>query len=229
MPEQFSEVAESEAEGKVKTIFEDVRVTTGISSVGELFCRLAPYPWFLQLAWTNLKPNASIAYFYRAARDLELVALGHGTQGADPGLEFRARQLMVTGALRAGINGQVPKMNWLSPEDRRIVAPTSIEGDPRITADESVSSTTVSREQQAQSQELRRKAAMFVENLPYRMEISATACRQAGLREEQIEIIRRIIESSWQILPVILVGMGERGSAEGGMAKVGRQAAAAAG
>ena len=229
--EELSEVAESEAEGKVRAIFEDVRSTMGIPSVGALFRRLAAYPWFLQLAWTNLKPNASVAYFYRAVAELEAATLGHGhgSKVKDPHVEYQARLFMVTGALRAGTNGQVPKMNWLSAEDRRITAPTVIAPEVLDTSDEVLASTTASAEVKAQAEDLRRKVAMSVENLPYRMEISATACRQAGLREDQIETVKRIIDSSWWILPEILVAMAEKGSAHTDTGEVGRREAVAAG
>jgi len=202
---EISRVAESEADGKVKAVFDEIRNTLGVSTVGSLFEELAVYPWYLQLAWRNLKPNASTAYFHRIARELEEMALKSAggrrrrlddsadISPAEARLDLDGKLLTATAALRYGTNGQLPKMLWLSAADKQILSPAP---PATVPADEPEPS-----EESKAAVELRRHAALCAESLPYRMEISATACRQSGLSEDEIDAVRAIIAFSWDRLP----------------------------
>jgi hypothetical protein len=218
------ETPEAEAEGKVKAVFDDVKSTLGMPSVGLLFRQLAVYPWFLQLAWRNLKPNASIVYFRRMSsevRDLALQLAGGSrsrTTSADAYLssldallDIYARLLLATAALRSGVNGQVPKMSWISPDDKRTI--DSREAANGAVTQQQLNSALASAGAgvesdsvlEARAAELRERAAVMAEALPYRMEVSATSCRQAGLTEDQIDAVRNILDSTWRALPRALV------------------------
>jgi len=158
--------------------------------------------------------------------------------------------LLVTGLLRAGTNGQIPKMNMISAEDKRIVAarqPVSTiefaELDSQIIdskhetslaetyADTRVSSGQLDFSVLAASStafgqvwaavkpamaspgvdravaHLRTITIDATEAMPFRMEISATACRQSGLSEDQIDAVRRIINDAWVDLPRIILAI----------------------
>ncbi len=138
-----AEVDENAVEGKVKAVFDDIKTTLAIPTVGQVFRRLAVYPWFLQLAWRNLKPNCQIAYFQRTVDELLQSAVDalqvqqQPLSDVAPGTEDSAgfgkavstlltvevRLLLATAALRAGTNGQLPKMNLLSGDEKKPVRP----------------------------------------------------------------------------------------------------------
>jgi len=206
----FPRVAEADATGKVQAAFVDIKTTLGVAAVGRLFEELAVYPWFLQLAWRNLKPNASTAYFHRIARELEDMGVRTAgrrrhratNEGADVSplearLDLDAKLLTSAAALRYGTNGQLPKMLWLAPSDKQTVAPTKIDIMP---ADE-----PEPVEENKLAIELRRHAGLCAESLPYRMEISATACRQSGLSEDDIDAVRAIVNAAWDRQPRALL------------------------
>ena len=252
------EVRESEAEGKVKAVFEDVKTTLGSPTVGLLFRRLAVYPWYLQLAWRNLKPNVTIHYFNvsadsirRAAADAVETRVGP-LAGPAPGAAFQnavqlfreldPKLLMVTGLLRAGTNGQVPTMNMITAAEKRIVPSRrfafdseliEVSGETGATGqaliDEiyidsgispgqldlsvlAASTDTLSNVWQAvkpavtgpeaerAALHLRAMAANATEAMPFRMEISATASRQSGLSEDQIDSVTQIVADAWSSL-----------------------------
>ncbi len=130
------EVEEAAAEGKVKSVFDDIRETLQTPTVGSLFRRLAVYPWYLQVAWRNLKPNASTVYFHRVAGELKEYALSAMTGAPAPAfapknfgfsvnafLDLDSKMLVAAAALAAGSNGQLPKLHLLAPEDMQIFAP----------------------------------------------------------------------------------------------------------
>jgi hypothetical protein len=217
----IEDVPEAEAEGRVKAIFDDVRATLGVPSVGLVFRQLAVYPWFLQLAWRNLKPNVGIAYYQRASADLRdhslhlagssrTRLLEDGAKSAQ--LDMYARMLLATAALRAGLHGQVPKLRWISAEDKRVLDPPA--PDPSVTQEQlnavlaaAAQSLRDHRDLEAYALELRERAAILAEALPYRMEISATACRQAGLTEPQIDAVKQVLDGTWASLPRAMLAL----------------------
>lgn len=214
---EFAEVAESEADGKIKVIFADMCATFGEPTVGPLFRRLAVYPWYLQLAWRNLKPNASTTYFHRMEAELEDIAdagrsrnRDHDSDGALSRLHAHSKRLMSTAALRVGTNGQAPKMTWLSAADTQSIAPSppTQTNAPGVAWDDMPIETGEAFE--ARIAQIRRAAAMAAESLPYRMEISSTACRQSGLTEDQIDAVRRIIDDAWYWEPRALATIATR-------------------
>jgi hypothetical protein len=257
---------ESDAEGKVKAVFEDIKLTLNTPAVGLLFRRLAVYPWYLELAWRNLKPNAAIYFFDRSADKIrraasEAMSAPVSTPvrtASDAGLasavqvfhDLNPKLLLVTGLLRAGTNGQVPKMNIISGDDNRIIPvrqPVSnkefaeleskivdskhepsvadVYRDAGISADQidfsvlAASSTAFASiwaeakpameraEVDSAVAHLRTITVDATEAMPFRMEISATACRQSGLSEDQIDTVRRIIDRAWVNLPRLILAM----------------------
>jgi hypothetical protein len=267
------EVGEAEAQGKIKSIYEDIKATLRMPLVDVLFRTLAAYPWYLELAWRNLKPNVSIRYFERSADELRTTAAEFAASALESAKAARessllaglsdteqaaVRQtvamfhysdpklLLATGALRAGINGQLPKTRLLSMEDKRPI-PTGIPANigeiatvnvetappevrsifadmertlaaPVITTDYRALARWPSVLQAAWSflkpfatspdfregeQLLASQAREAVEALPFRMEISATAARQAGLSEAEIDEVRRLLNEFWALLPGI--------------------------
>ncbi len=269
------EVREYEADGKVGAVFEDIRSTLHSPTVGQLFRRLAVYPWYLQLAWRNLKPNAAICFFDRSAADIRRAAaegVAHSAglpAGVKPDADLvsaaqvfydlDAKLLLITGLLRAGTNGQVPKMNMIGPDDKRSVsagqAPSGkqfAELDARIfdakqdTSIDDVYTGTGIASGQLDFSVLSAASSAFAqvwdavrpvmespsiedsvahlrtitigstEAMPFRMEISATACRQSGLSEDQIDGVRRIINDAWLNLPRLTLAMAAMHGAAGG-------------
>lgn len=254
----------------MKTVFGDIRSTLGVPMVGLLFRRLAVYPWYLELAWRNLKPNASTVFFHRVADDLRNSAsespstgdaaprprdaihglpAGFGTLLAAL-LDAEPKVLLAAGALRAGSNGQLPKMNLISSRDRQVVVLPTVQTsteiqqarDETVTAEELSLLDSLTRtgewtrdsdmaglmawprefsgawsmvaermkgpELDRRAAELQRRVDMAVEALPFRMEISATACRQAGLGEDQIDQVRAIVNQAFAVLPRSLLALG---------------------
>lgn len=207
---EFPRVAEQQAEGKVKATFEDIKLTLGVGAVGRLFEELAPHPTFLSLAWRNLKPNASTVYFHRIAGELSEIAsksVGgerrHRTEAdadvtpADARIDLESKLLVSAAALRYGTNGQVPKMLWLAASDKRTVTPKLATASP---AEEPVPEADGKA-----CWDLRQRAGLMVESLPFRMEISATACRQSGLTEDEFDVIRLILRAAWVRIPCTLL------------------------
>lgn len=196
-----AEVTESDATGKVETLFAGIRSTLGVASVGRLFRRLAVYPWYLELAWRNLEHNASTAYFHRMAKELEDLAAGGRSPDSDSGgaMRVNAVMLMTAAALSAGANGQVPKMSLLSPADKQRVQPDIPVHDSAISeTDSDLAAAALDPAMGIRVSQLRQRAALAAESLPYRMEISSTAGRQAGLTEDQLDSVRGIIETAFQ-------------------------------
>ena len=209
----MQELPEAEAEGKVKVAFDDIKATLGIPTVGPLFRRLAVYPWYLQLAWRNLKPNAATVYFHRMAGELKQLAgssaarIGPGTQPSshDATLDTLSKLLMATATLRCGANGQVPKLQWISAGDKQVITPSSVAEVASSVEIAEVGADTDDPAFQARADELRNHAAIAAESSPYRMEISASASRQSGLTEDQIDAVRQIINESMHSLPRVLL------------------------
>ncbi len=60
----------------------------------------------------------------------------------------------------------------------------------------------------AESVRIGRQAESAVEALPFRLEISSTACRQSGLTEDQIDAVKWIVNEAFETLPrtVLVIG-----------------------
>lgn len=209
---EFRRISETEAQGGVGATFTEIKADLGVATVGALFEQLAVYPRYLQLAWRNLRPNAATVYFQRITYEIEdralrsaggggrrrPVANGDQTLSAlEARIHLDSVMVMCTAALRYGTNGQLPKMLWLTPEEKRRRTP---EPAPVIPAEEAIPV-----EDGAAAAGLRHHAALAAESLPYRMEISATACRQSGVSEDQIDSIRAVLNHAWDQLPRILL------------------------
>ena len=131
------EVPEAQAEGAVKSIYEDIRRIFRVPLVHPVFRSLATQPDFLQIAWVALKPNLQTVYFERCAdalRTLAVEATGALGQGPRPDNADDVRPtlhvlhyanpkvLLAVSALRSAANGEVPRLTELSGDDKRQIA-----------------------------------------------------------------------------------------------------------
>lgn len=132
MVEALTEVPESEADGKIKTTYDDVKYTLRLPYVPDLIRALAVYPNFLQLAWVALKPNAQTVYFERRSDALRRTAADLTSRFARPQLTDPSlapaiktlwyaapKELLVTAALSSASTGQQPRLVALGPGEQR--------------------------------------------------------------------------------------------------------------
>jgi hypothetical protein len=132
MIEAPAEVPESQAEGKIKATYDDVKATLRIPYVPDLIRALAIYPNYLQLAWIALKPNSQTVYFERQSDRLRRTAADltsrfphpqWGDQSLAPSFQTlwyaAPKELLVTSALRSATMGQQPRLAAVSAEDQR--------------------------------------------------------------------------------------------------------------
>lgn len=150
MVEAPAEVPESQAEGKVKSTYDDVKETLRLPYVPDVIRAIAVYPRYLQLAWMALKPNAQTVYFERqsdlvrrTAADLTARFPRAHIDDASLTASFRTlwyaapKELLATAALRSATSGQQPRLRTLGPDDTRQIAPGVPDGatpPPRGTA-----------------------------------------------------------------------------------------------
>jgi hypothetical protein len=132
MAQTPTEVPEAEAEGKLKSIYEDIKATLRTPFVPHVFRTLAVYPDYLTVAWTALKPNAQIVYFESQADRLrrlavsEVSSLGRPPVPGDRNastlgvLQYAfPKVLLATAALRSATNGEQPRMQVLAASEKR--------------------------------------------------------------------------------------------------------------
>ena len=133
-----SEVPEEQAEGPVKAVYEDIKATMRVPIVNLVFRVLATEPDFLKIAWRQLHPNAQTVYFEETAADIRRYAVEAVSRlgekrtpvyGEEVGQVVRLfhyvnpKLLLTVAALRASVNGQLPKVAELSSYQKRQVAP----------------------------------------------------------------------------------------------------------
>jgi hypothetical protein len=138
MVQTAREVSEAEAEGKTKSLYEDIKATLRVPAVGPAFRLLAADSDYLQMAWRALKPNAQTLFFERCADDLrrrgvELASsVTQRPLAAAPEAVGRVvdvchygepKQFLAVAALRSATNGQQPMLAILPREDKRQLAP----------------------------------------------------------------------------------------------------------
>src|SRR5947208_7304668 len=117
MVQTVAEVPESQAEGKIKSAYDDIKNTLRLPRVPHVFRALATQPDYFALAWSALKPNAQTVYFERRSDALRSLAvdlsgtLGDApavTEGALPGLQVQhyaaPKVLLAIAALRSATN-----------------------------------------------------------------------------------------------------------------------------
>ena len=137
---QIHEVTESEAQGKIKAVYEDINSTFGTLSVPLVFRQLATCPDYLEVAWRMLKPNAQTVFFETSADEVRrratagAVYLAPAPAPPHPGdvgpvLDLfdraNARLFLAVATLRSGTNGQQPRLTELPQEAKRRAAPPS--------------------------------------------------------------------------------------------------------
>lgn len=130
-----TEISEEDAEGKVKAVYDDIKVTLRVPIVNLIFRILASqHPDYLQVAWRALQPNVRTLYFEKQSDQLRrravegMISLG-GTPpsagGADAATVLRVfhyinpKLLLIVAALRSATVGQQPKLQELPAEDKR--------------------------------------------------------------------------------------------------------------
>ncbi|MDC3414392.1 halocarboxylic acid dehydrogenase DehI family protein [Terrihalobacillus insolitus] len=86
------EVFESEAVGRLKVIYQDIKFVLKIPVVNFIFRTLANYPEFLEIAWNQVRPNMLTVNMEEAAKHLRY----------------------------PNISAQVPDLNWNNYDDRKI-------------------------------------------------------------------------------------------------------------
>lgn len=136
-----AEVPESQAEGKIKATYDDVKETLRLPYVPDLFRSLAVHPNYLQLAWTALKPNAQTIFFERQSDRLRRTAADLTTRFPRPQFEDQTlapslktlwyaapKEALAAAALRSATGGQQPRLRALGAEDKRRIAPGVPEG-----------------------------------------------------------------------------------------------------
>jgi hypothetical protein len=138
MVQAGQEVSEAEAQGKIKEIFEDIKVTLRVPYVSSVFRALAVYPDYLLMGWRALKPNAQTLFFERSgdqirSRAAESVSTWESNlwppRDSETNRIIRVlhyslpKQFMATAALRAATNGQQPMLAQLALAEKRQIAP----------------------------------------------------------------------------------------------------------
>jgi hypothetical protein len=167
MIEAPAEVPESQADGKIKTTYDDIKQTLRLPYVPDLMRALAVYPHYFELAWMALKPNAQTVFFERHSDILRRTAANLTSrfphpQNAEPSLApalttlwyAAPKELLATAALRSATSGQQPPLRALGAEDKRQVPP----GAPPEAVVPPQASDTLSDDQQSVLEEMRAAA-----------------------------------------------------------------------
>lgn len=145
--EHLTEVAEADAQGAIKIVYDDIKSTLRVPMVNLVFRVLATYPDYLQLAWRQLKPNLGTVYFETQADSLRSQAVQHVTAlGTGPAVDtadiadvvrvfhyVNPKLLLVVAALRAASNGQYPRLEELPASEKRQIPNGIPAGAPTIT------------------------------------------------------------------------------------------------
>lgn len=164
MVEAPAEVPESQADGKIKATYDDIKQTLRLPYVPDLMRALAMYPNYFQLAWMALKPNAQIVFFERHSDILRRTAANLTSRFPHPQLAETSltpalrtlwyaapKELLAAAALRSATSGQQPPLRTLGPEDKRQVPPGPA---PEAVAPPQAANT-VTDEQQALLEQMR--------------------------------------------------------------------------
>src|SRR5947209_13916302 len=133
-----TELPEDEAEGVTKSIYEDIKSTLRVPMVNLVFRTLAAqHPDYLQVAWRALKPNAQTVLFESRADEVRrravegVRALNIAAPTAPPEAAsvlnvfhyVNPKLFLAVEALRAATNGQEPRLQEVSREDKRQIRP----------------------------------------------------------------------------------------------------------
>lgn len=133
----------------IKRVYGDITSALRVPIVDLVFRVLATYPDYLQLAWRQIQPNVQTVYFERRADTIRAAAVEGVTAiagSAPPALPDPAiadvlrvfhyvnpKLLIALTAIRAGTNGQYPKLEELPRDDKRQIPTGMPEGMPAIT------------------------------------------------------------------------------------------------
>jgi hypothetical protein len=164
MVEAPAEVPESQAEGKIKAAYDDIKGTLRLPYVPDLMRALACYPNYFQLAWMALKPNAQTVFFERHSDMLRRTAANLTSRFPHPQLPDQSlspalrtlwyaapKELLVAAALRSATSGQQPRLRTLGAEDKRQIP----RGAPPDAAAPGHPSGSLSEEQQTILEEMK--------------------------------------------------------------------------
>lgn len=133
-----TEVSEESAEGAIKAIYDDIKVTLRVPFVSLVFRVLATEPDYLAMAWRALKPNVQTVFFEGSADQLRayLVHAVSSWPGAPRPTDadqitpvltifqyLEPKLLLILAALRSATSGTQPKLTELPRAAKRQVAP----------------------------------------------------------------------------------------------------------
>jgi len=127
------ELSEEDVTGKLKSIYDEIKMGLRVPSVPRLFRLLAAeYPDYLQVAWSSLKPNVRTAYFEERVNDIRNFAEDSvpfdgadrsspvAPAGAFPTLHQLSPALFLSvAALRSALLGQQPKLQELASREKQ--------------------------------------------------------------------------------------------------------------
>jgi len=127
------ELSEEDATGKLKSIYDEIKMGLRVPSVPRLFRLLAAeYPDYLQVAWSSLKPNVRTVFFEERVNDIRGFAEGSvpfgGADSSSPaafaGAFLTLHQLspalfLSVAALRSALLGPQPKLQELASREKQ--------------------------------------------------------------------------------------------------------------
>jgi hypothetical protein len=130
------EIRETEATGKIKSVYDDIMASLRVPFVDLAFRVLAQQPDFLEIAWQQLKPNVTTVYFEEQADEIRSRAVdATAGLGAPPRPEpaaadalkvfhyADAKLLLAICGLRAAVSGQYPALQTLLAAQKRQIPP----------------------------------------------------------------------------------------------------------
>lgn len=138
MVQAVREVPEAEATGKIKDVYDDIKVTLRIPVVGLQFRALAVNADYLQVAWIALKPNVQTVFFEACADQLRAFAVRSlpaqvvadapsAPEAARAALDIfhymNPKLLLTVAALRSAAYGQQPRLLELTRDEKRQIVP----------------------------------------------------------------------------------------------------------
>lgn len=151
MVQAVREVPEAEATGKIKSVYDDIKVTLRIPVVGLPFRALAVNPDYLQVAWIALKPNVQTVFFETCADELRAFAVRSlpaqsvadvpsAPEAARAALDIfhymNPKLLLAIAALRSAAKGQQPRLAELTRDEKRQIMPGIPAGVRALVSDE---------------------------------------------------------------------------------------------
>jgi hypothetical protein len=157
MATRVAEVPESQAQGKTKAIYEDIKSVLRAPVVSLFWRSLAVHADFLEVAWTAFKPNAQTAFFERRADELRVFAVESTSSWTSiarppdailPAIQvfqyLNPKVLLAVATLRSASTGLQPRLIALTRDEKRQVVPGVPAAAPQLNLPETFADDTVS-------------------------------------------------------------------------------------